>query len=142
MKIFGSLSGKCEEGQYHCRGSSTCVPVTSLCDGSRDCLRGDDEKFCNRVLSPECEGTVTRRRDWALNCTDNLTPSKTSVTSETYHNPRILLLDRMGIKGLSVFTELKTRMSGRYIAVLSMEYNSLGKLFHLLSEVLYLCRIQ
>ena len=41
----------CSPGQYICAGSRACVNRMKVCDGKRDCPRGDDENECVKIDS-------------------------------------------------------------------------------------------
>lgn len=45
------------EGAYKCQKSSRCLPLTSVCDGSQDCLHGDDEDHCDFICPLSCTCT-------------------------------------------------------------------------------------
>lgn len=45
------LQVRCLQSEYHCERSDLCVKEKELCDGTRQCPRGDDERSCKKYLS-------------------------------------------------------------------------------------------
>ncbi|XP_063595019.1 uncharacterized protein LOC134771996 isoform X1 [Penaeus indicus] len=41
---------RCQPGEYTCENGGGCVPSEQVCDGERQCPRGDDEHLCKRFL--------------------------------------------------------------------------------------------
>ncbi|XP_042873054.1 neurotrypsin-like isoform X2 [Penaeus japonicus] len=41
---------RCQPGEHTCENGGGCVPLKQVCDGERQCPRGDDEHLCKRYL--------------------------------------------------------------------------------------------
>ncbi|KAK7071588.1 hypothetical protein SK128_018854, partial [Halocaridina rubra] len=41
---------RCASNEYTCEGGGSCLALTHVCDGDRQCPRGDDEHLCKRYL--------------------------------------------------------------------------------------------
>lgn len=118
----------CNVGEYRCRASGQCIEKSFLCDGYFDCFRGDDEKFCDQILSPHCyvQDAKVTILDLRIHCEDQITSEHVYNVSVPYH-PRILALDGFGRYVRFILRYFKSRDSGGYIAVLSLRNNNLSE---------------
>ena len=51
-------------GMYRCRASRICIDMSSLCDGTRQCPHGDDEKLCDF----RCPDNCTCNNGYSVDC--------------------------------------------------------------------------
>ncbi|KAL7644494.1 UNVERIFIED_CONTAM: hypothetical protein RMT77_005326 [Armadillidium vulgare] len=42
---------RCNTNDFQCEGSESCIHESQICDGTRQCPRGDDERSCKRFLT-------------------------------------------------------------------------------------------
>ena len=49
MRRIGTVTKGCASNQYTCR-SGKCIPLTSVCDGSKDCPDSGDESNCEEGM--------------------------------------------------------------------------------------------
>lgn len=40
----------CAYGQYKCMNENYCIAIEYICDGVKQCPRGDDEQFCSNSI--------------------------------------------------------------------------------------------
>lgn len=43
-------SCNCGEGTLKCMNEDLCIPTTKVCDGHKDCLMGNDEADCRKLI--------------------------------------------------------------------------------------------
>ncbi|KAB0800716.1 hypothetical protein PPYR_06455 [Photinus pyralis] len=87
----------CDENQYHCRKSRTCISITKRCDNNPDCPLEDDEIDCLALTNGKTISldedfrplinrngvvSINRKGVWRVLCTDQTT-QKASIAADS-----------------------------------------------------------
>uniref|UniRef100_A0A1I8GJ02 VWFD domain-containing protein n=1 Tax=Macrostomum lignano TaxID=282301 RepID=A0A1I8GJ02_9PLAT len=72
----------CTENQYACNVTGMCISYSQFCDGTLDCLYGDDEKNCNTTCSPSYFRCITTQQCVAMSLKCDGIPQCTDGSDE------------------------------------------------------------
>ncbi|CBY32712.1 unnamed protein product [Oikopleura dioica] len=91
-----SQENYCDKNEYSCQGRAGCIPISWLCDGTKECAFGDDEENCpekkvkfmkNILVEKQLETTTTTSTTTMTTTTSITTTLETSTTTTEKMKP-------------------------------------------------------